>query len=277
LDKFIIKKSMQQLKIITDQMERQIEVPFPPKRIISLVPSQTELLYDLGLHDEVVGQTLFCVHPNEMHNSKPRIGGTKKLQMDKIAALEPDLIIGNKEENEQSQIEELMKLYPVWMSDIKNLDDSIDMIERIGDLIGRNSEAMNISQKIRNDFNELMSINKQLSTNRSVLYLIWRKPWMAAGLDTFINDMLQRSCFENSISSPVARYPDISNDEIRNMKPNYIFLSSEPYPFKDEHISELQALSPSSKILLVDGEMFSWYGSRLLKSASYFKELFNSL
>ena len=268
---------MQQLKIITDQMERKIEVPFPPKRIISLVSSQTELLYDLGLRDEVVGQTLFCIHPKEMHDTKPRIGGTKKLQMDKIAALKPDLIIGNKEENEQSQIEELMKLYPVWMSDIKNLDDSLNMIDRIGDLVGRSSEAMQIGQKIRNGFNELKPIKQQPTTNKSVLYLIWRKPWMAAGRDTFINDMLQRCGFENAISSSISRYPEISDDDIRNMKPNYIFLSSEPYPFKEEHIAEFQAISPSSRILLVDGEMFSWYGSRLLKSASYFKELFNSL
>jgi ABC-type Fe3+-hydroxamate transport system substrate-binding protein len=151
------------------------------------------------------------------------------------------------------------------------------MIERIGDLVGRSSEAINISQKIRNGFNELVPINQILSTNNSVLYLIWRKPWMAAGRDTFINDMLQRCGFENAISSPIARYPEISDEEIKSMKPNYIFLSSEPYPFKEEHIAELQAISPSSKILLVDGERFSWYGSRLLKSASYFKELFNSL
>jgi ABC-type Fe3+-hydroxamate transport system substrate-binding protein len=229
------------------------------------------------LKDEVVGQTLFCIHLKEMHDSKPRIGGTKKLQMDKIAALKPDLIVGNKEENEQSQIEELMKLYPVWMSDIKNLDDSLDMIERIGDLLGRNSEALDMSQKIRNGFNELESINKQLSTNNSVLYLIWRKPWMAAGRDTFINDMLQRCGFENAISTPDSRYPEISDDDIKTMKPDFIFLSSEPYPFKEEHLAELQAISPSSKILLVDCEMFSWYGSRLMKSVSYFKELFNSL
>ncbi len=268
---------MQQLKIITDQMERQIEVPFPPKRIISLVPSQTELLYDLGLRDEVIGQTLFCIHPKEMHDAKPRIGGTKKLQMDKMAALKPDLIIGNKEENEQSQIEELMKHYPVWMSDIKNLDDSLDMIERIGDLVGRNSEAMDMSHKIRNGFSELATINHQPTTNNSTLYLIWRKPWMAAGRDTYINDMLERCGLVNGFSSPISRYPEISDDDIKTMKPDFIFLSSEPYPFKDEHLAELQAISPSSKIVLVDGEMFSWYGSRLLKSASYFKALFNSL
>jgi len=268
---------MQQLKIITDQMERQIEVPFPSKRIISLVPSQTELLYDIGLSEEVVGQTLFCIHPKEMHDSKPRIGGTKKLQMDKIAVLKPGLIIGNKEENEQSQIEELMKHYPVWMSDIKNLDDSLDMIERIGDLVGRNSEAMDMSHKIRNGFSELATINHQPTTNNSTLYLIWRKPWMAAGRDTFINDMLERCGLVNGFSSPISRYPEISDDDIKTMKPDFIFLSSEPYPFKDEHLAELQAISPSSKIVLVDGEMFSWYGSRLLKSASYFKALFNSL
>src|ERR1700722_20147309 len=105
------------IKQFTDQMGRTISVEWPVKRIISLVPSQTELLYSLGLADEVIGITKFCVHPKEWFHSKTRVGGTKKLDFEKIAALKPDLIIGNKEENEEVQIKQLMQDYPVWMSD----------------------------------------------------------------------------------------------------------------------------------------------------------------
>src|ERR1700741_1030662 len=119
----------------TDQMNREIELKGSPKRIISLVPSQTELLWHLGLREELVGITKFCVHPEEMFHTKPRVGGTKKFDLKKIAELKPDLIIGNKEENEQVQIEELMKQYPVWMSDITNLDQALDMISRVGALV----------------------------------------------------------------------------------------------------------------------------------------------
>src|SRR5690348_418993 len=109
------------------------QLNFKPKRIISLVPSQTELLYDLGLNEEVVGITKFCIHPEEWFLSKTRIGGTKKIDFEKIKSLKPDLIIGNKEENEESQIKELMKDYCVWMSDIKNLDDAVSMINSVGE------------------------------------------------------------------------------------------------------------------------------------------------
>ena len=140
-----------------DQLDRKISLASLPKRIVSLVPSQTELLYDLGLRDEVAGITKFCIHPQEWFKTKPRVGGTKKIDIEKIKQLDPDLVIGNKEENDQSQVEELMKHYPVWMSDIKNLEDALEMIEHIGDLTGKSGNAVQLRNKIEQKFHGLNS------------------------------------------------------------------------------------------------------------------------
>ncbi|MBA3705355.1 MAG: ABC transporter substrate-binding protein, partial [Bacteroidetes bacterium] len=164
------------MTIFTDQLNRKIEIPFPPKRIISLVPSQTELLYDLGLRDEVVGITKFCVHPEEWFKSKTKVGGTKKYNFEKIKQLQPDLIIGNKEENEKEQIEELMKHYPVWMSDIYNLKDALSMIACIGALVGRNEAATNLKLQIESQFHQF-NIRPSPIVNRKSVYFIWRKPY----------------------------------------------------------------------------------------------------
>lgn len=252
----------------TDQMGRNILVPHSPKRIISLVPSQTELLYYLGLTDEVVGQTQFCIHPKSQHQIKPSVGGTKKLKLEVIASLKPDLVIGNKEENEQQQIEELMKHYPVWLSDIKTLNDACQMIISVGRLINKTHEAEELQRSIINGFSTLPKLQ-----NATCLYFIWRKPWMLAGHNTFINDLLYKIGLSNLAKNLDARYPVINADEIAKLSPNYIFLSSEPYPFKQIHIDELQLISPHSSIKLVDGEMFSWYGNRLIPAIAYFKNL----
>lgn len=259
---------------ITDQMGRTITVNYPPKRIISLVPSQTELLYQLGLTQEVVGQTLFCIHPADMHQTKPRIGGTKNVKMDVIAQLQPDLIIGNKEENTQADVMQLMDKYPVWMSDIKTLDDALTMITSIGQLVGKPTEANEMAQIIQQRFN---GFRVDASKPTSALYLIWRKPWMAAGDDTFITDMMQRLGLQNVALQQPSRYPELTSEKIAELNPNVILLSSEPYPFKEKHFAELQALCPQAKILLVDGELFSWYGSRLLHSVAYFEQLLPQL
>lgn len=268
-------------RVFTDQMNRRVEVEWPPQRIVSLVPSQTELLYDLGLHNEVVGQTLFCIHPVQMHKEKPRVGGTKNFKQDAIAALSPDLIIGNKEENDQSGIEALAQLYPVWMSDIQTLDDSLDMITQIGSLVNRTEKAQSIAFDIQQSFNSLEAATNPQSPipnpKSKSLYLIWRKPWMAAGHHTFINDMLHRLGFANVVEAFDSRYPEVTETHLQQLQPDIIFLSSEPYPFKEKHIEELKALCPQAVVHLVDGELFSWYGSRLLHSAAYFKELLSSL
>jgi len=239
-----------------------------PLRIISLVPSQTELLFDLGLDEQVVGITKFCIHPANWFKTKTRVGGTKDINIVAIKKLNPTLIIANKEENVKEQIEELAKYYPVCLTDVNNLQEALQMIEDIGVLTKTQKKANYLTQKIKNNFEQLAITKSSLNT----CYLIWQNPYMTVGGDTFINDMLQRSGF-NNIFANQQRYPEISISQL--LIPNYklLLLSSEPYPFKQIHIDELQLQLPQTKILLVDGEMFSWYGSRLLKATEYFSQL----
>lgn len=257
--------------LFTDQLNNTIDLQTYPKRIISIVPSQTELLWDLGIREELVGITKFCIHPKEVFETKTRVGGTKQLNIEKIRALNPDVIIGNKEENEQSQIETLQKEFKVWMSDIYTLDDALKSISKIGELVDKKTKAQEIASYIKTSFNDIPHFNK------SVLYLIWKNPYMATGNATFIGDVLKKLGLNNVIENPQGRYPELAIEEMKQLNPELIFLSSEPYPFKDQHIQELQQVLPQTKILLVDGELFSWYGSRLLKSVDYFKDLFNIL
>jgi ABC-type Fe3+-hydroxamate transport system substrate-binding protein len=262
------------MRQVVDQMGRTVAVPDFPKKIISLVPSQTELLYDLGLKDRIAGQTLFCIHPKQHFKSAAKVGGTKKLNIQAIRDLQPDLIIGNKEENELSQIQELEKEFPVWMSDIYNLPDALEMIRQIGIVVSKQDKAEALVQKIEAGFNKIKSIQTK---SLKVLCFIWRKPYMVAGRNTFINDMLKYCGLENAITERNSRYPEIDAENISSLKPDVIFLSSEPYPFKEKHIEEITHLCPSAKIRIVDGEMFTWYGSRLVNSPDYFHNMINSL
>jgi ABC-type Fe3+-hydroxamate transport system substrate-binding protein len=251
----------------TDQMGRQVAIAAPPRRIVSLVPSQTELLFDLGLYDRIVGITKFCIHPAEAVKGKTIIGGTKRFRIDVIHRLQPDLIIGNKEENDKEGIEELARHYPVWISNVYTLDDSLAMIRAIGKLTQTEAKAATIAKEVETGFAALTTYQ----TAQRVLYLIWRKPWMAAGKQTFINEILQRGGWQNAVTA--SRYPELSEADIRALSPDLVFLSSEPFPFGDKHIAELQQILPHAQILLVDGELFSWYGSRLRHSAAYLAEL----
>lgn len=238
-------------------------------RIVSVVPSQTELLYALGITP--VGQTIFCIHPDQYFKEATKIGGTKKLNIPKIKALKPDLILANKEENEKSQIETLEKECKVWMSDIVEFGDAIHMISQVGLLTGRSPEAEVINGKIQEKFQALRSL---IAGNRPrVLYLIWKNPFMAAGHHTFINSMLREAGFVNALPTAFKRYPELDTDAIKAIKPDFIFLSSEPYPFKESHITEMEKEFPQTKIRIVDGEMFSWYGNRMTLAADYFVQL----
>lgn len=252
----------------TDQIGNTILLSETPKRIVSLVPSQTELLFDLGLENEVVGITKFCIHPDIWFRSKTRVGGTKNVNFDKISELTPDLIIANKEENTEGEIKELMTIYPTWVSDIKNLDDAIQMINNIGKITKTDQKASEITKNISFSFNNLAKSSK----NHSVLYLIWNNPFMSINQDTFINEMIEQNGWINYCKDRSERYPEITIEELK-LYPDIIFLSSEPFPFKQKHLDELQTIFPNSQIHLVDGEMFSWYGSRLLKAPEYFKKL----
>jgi ABC-type Fe3+-hydroxamate transport system substrate-binding protein len=262
---------------IRDQLNNILKLATSPKRIISLVPSQTELLYDLGLDEEVIGITKYCIHPKYWHESKIKIGGTKKINLEKIKELQPDLIIGNKEENEKSQITELMKSYPVWMSDIKTIEEALNMIESIGQITGKENKALKIQNDIREQFSHFkLSLRNLQQQSKCVAYFIWRKPYIVAGGNTFIDHMLHICGLENVFVTNM-RYPEISSEEIQKANPSLIFLSSEPYPFQKKHTEEMQNICPAAKIILVDGEMFSWYGSRLLYTPAYFERLLQNL
>ncbi len=257
--------------IFYDQLNTKVILNNYPKRIISLVPSQSELLWDLGLRKEIVGITKFCIHPPELYKTVIRVGGTKTFDIEKIRNLEPDLIIGNKEENEQSKIEQLQKEFPVWMSDIYNLDDSLAMIQMIGDIVNKKLEAKQLSSEIKSSFNILSKVNKK------VLYLIWKNPYMAAGKATFIAAMLSKCGFENGLTDETLRYPELTFETIKDINPDVIFLSTEPYSFKEQHVEEFKTEFPHAIVKLVDGELFSWYGSRLKHSAHYFNSILSSL
>lgn len=250
-------------------MNRVVTLPVPPKRIVSLVPSQTELLFALGLREEIVGVTNYCIHPAEEVMQKTKVGGTKNFDVEAIQRLNPDLVIGNKEENEESGINTLNQSFPVWMSDIFTLEDAVDMILRIGALVGKESEAESIVLNIERGFSALPTSRNHPKT---AAYFIWRKPYMVAASSTFIDDMLKRAGFHNVFGS-LSRYPEITSEQLKQAQPDYIFLSSEPYPFKEKHLQEFQNICPDTAILVVDGELFSWYGSRLQGSAAYFSKL----
>lgn len=245
----------------------------PVMRIISLVPSITEMLAGFGLEQEVVGITRFCKYPESWFHSKMRVGGTKKLNVEKIRQLKPDLILANKEENTQEQIEELAETSPVYVSEILNLEDALDMIEVTGELTNRKEEAMSLKQSISHEFQRLESLNFQ---HKRAAYFIWKRPWMAVGSHTFIEEIMKYAGFDNVFGNR-PRYPQFELEELQKLQPEIILLSSEPFPFKEDHKRELESYFSEAKILLVDGEMFSWYGSRILKAPDYFIQLRKSV
>lgn len=259
---------------LTDQMQRRVEVPAQPQRIISLVPSQTELLFDLGLGDRIVGVTKFCIHPKKQCAAKTKVGGTKNFNFEQIDALKPDLIIANKEENYQEGIEALEQKYPVWVSDIFTLDDALQMMAEIGKMTNTIDQVAQLTQQIQTGFGKLIFAKSPKPLK--VAYFIWRKPYMGAGSQNFIDEMITRCGWQNVLSSE-PRYPEVSPEKLAELTPDFILLSSEPYPFKQKHLDEFQQICPQAKVVLVDGEMFSWYGSRLRLAPAYFGQLLQTL
>ncbi len=256
--------------VIQDQLNREIHLNKDPKRIVSLVPSQTELLVDLGLKEQLIGVTKFCVHPENIRTEKTVVGGTKTIKLDKIVALRPDLIICNKEENTEEIITQLESVAPVYVSDIITLADMFDFISACGKLCNLISASQDLIQKIQIEITSLKAAIKKES-NMKVAYCIWKNPWMFVGEETFIHELIQLNNFEN-VFALEKRYPEVELSDEKLKEATHIFLSSEPFPFKQKNVTDLQALFPKAKVMLVDGEYFSWYGSRILKAINYFKE-----
>ncbi len=259
-------------RVHIDQMGFPVRLPESPSRIISLVPSQTELLHDLALTDQVVGITKFCIHPGHWKSEKKIIGGTKNFNFERIDALQPDLIIGNKEENYPEGIDRLKEHYPVWMSDVNALGQAFQMISGIGEITNRKSLADTLVHSIHKGFSAFQKLQKP----KRILYFIWKKPWMVAGANTFIDDILTRIGFQNAAAG-FSRYPIVDENEIASLNPDCIFLSSEPYPFTTDHVKRVERQFPNTNVLMVDGEYFSWYGSRLQYAPRYFQKLIAEL
>jgi len=258
------------MPVYVDQTGRNTEIVERPSRIVSLVPSQTELICDLGKEDALVGITSFCVHPDHIFRSCERVGGTKNFKTGKIADLKPDLIVANKEENPKGRILELSERFPVWVSDVTDLASAKDMIEKLGIILGTAEKASDWVKQLSADHKKRAALfnNKAKPT---ALYLIWKDPYMAAGTDTFISEMMAETGLENALQSrgeAGLRYPRITKEEIEALNPDYILLSSEPYPFKQEHADALKDFCRKAA-LLIDGEAFSWYGSRPVKCGPY--------
>ena len=258
-----------------DQLNRDLHLDSFPQRIVSLVPSQTELLVDLGLEENIIGITKFCVHPTHLKKSKTIVGGTKKVNYKKIIALNPDIIICNKEENTEEIVSELEKKFSVYVSDVVTIEDAFNMLLDFGKIFNNKpivNQLINNSQSKLNTFNDFM---KQQSSKR-VAYFIWTKPWMVAGGNNYINTILKLNKFENIFENAPDRYLEVYIEYLTDLnpelKPELILLPSEPFSFKEEHVEKLKKYI-DCQFVFVDGEMFSWYGSRLLKALDYFKEL----
>lgn len=261
---------------IVDQLHRTVYLKDTPKRIVSLVPSQTELLCDLGLEANLVGVTKFCVHPHHIKTDVTVVGGTKQIHLDRIKKLNPDIILCNKEENTKDIVEACELICPVHVSDIFTIDDSLELIEQYSDIFNIENKASLLITKIKNEVEDFEIFIRDKPTIK-VAYFIWKNPWLVAANDTFINYLLNVNKFKN-VYHAKTRYPEIELSEVKtNNQVDLVLLSSEPFPFNNSHVAEVQVFYPNAKVITVDGEMFSWYGSRLLKAFKYFKDLRLSL
>lgn len=239
-------------------------------KIVSLVPSITEALFDLGLTEhEVVGRTKFCIHPEDKVKNVAVIGGTKNINIDKIKALQPDIILANKEENIKEQVEALMDDFKVMVTNVETIEDNYYLLKNLGKLLEKEERAQLFNLKIY----EILHQTK-LDTPVKAAYLIWKNPYMTVGSDTFIHKIMIEIGFENIFKDKM-RYPEITTEDLE--KADVIMLSSEPFPFKEKHIEELKIFYPEKKIMIVDGEAFSWYGTHIAKCENYFKELISEI
>jgi ABC-type Fe3+-hydroxamate transport system substrate-binding protein len=251
-----------------DQLGRTIEVKDTIAKIVCLVPSITELLYDLGLGDKVVGRTKFCIFNDHDVSEAEKIGGTKQVHFDKIIELNPDIILANKEENTEEIVNTLDEHFPVYVSSIQTVHGALAMIGDLGQILNVEKQSLELIQNI-NDLQ--IAFHKTAFEEKKCIYLIWQNPIMSVGIDTFIYNMLQEMNFTSVVRD--FRYPELSIEEIKNSSAEYILLSSEPFPFGKSHKKQYEKLFPNKKTILVDGSYFSWYGSRLLKAYDYMKML----
>ena len=251
----------------TDHLGREVVLPQSPKRIISFCPAITETLFSLGLEKEIVGRTKYCIFPQDAIETVPIVGGTKDVNLSKVKELKPDLIFAEKEENTEEMVLELEKIAPVFVLEVKSIEDAYRLITSLGEVTGTTETASFLLASCKKSFQSIES-----KENEKAAYVIWRKPYMVVGGTTYINDVLHRMGFKNAFSNEESRYPVVTKEQLTNAKLDKLFLASEPFPFQEKHLAEFQAFLPNTEIILVDGEMF-WYGSRMLVAGEYLAEL----
>lgn len=233
--------------------------PLPPSmRVVSLVPSLTETLVDLGV--EVVGVTRFCVHPPSIRRTARVVGGTKTVDVDAVRALRPDLVVANREENVRAQVEAIAAHAPVVVTDVATLDDALATIRTLGARTGTTDAADALASSLARGFDGL-TVPPGADAVRAA-YFIWKDPWMAAGGDTFVHDVLRRGGLVNVFADRL-RYPEVTPEDVAAAAPAVLLFSSEPFRFRPKHVGAMTAACPGAAVRFVDGEAFSWYGSRL--------------
>ncbi|WP_391118230.1 ABC transporter substrate-binding protein [Psychrobacillus sp. L3] len=257
--------------LITDHLGRQVNISAPPKRIISICPAITETLFALGLENEIVGRTKYCIFPKGIVENVPIVGGTKEVNVDKIRVLQPDLILAEKEENTEDIVRLLEKIAPVFVLEVQSIQNAYRFIQTLGELANKEQAADILITSCKSSFDSLL--NKQ---NRKAAYVIWRKPYMVVGGTTYINDVLLTLGFHNPFENEDSRYPAVTKEELATANLDVLLLASEPFPFQEKHVAEFQVFLPDTKIVLVDGEMF-WYGAKMVTSGPYLENLIENI
>ncbi|MGR6898221.1 ABC transporter substrate-binding protein [Rummeliibacillus sp. BSL5] len=252
---------------IMDHIGRHIAVPDSPKRILSICPAITETLFSLGLDEMIVGRTKYCIFPKGKVENIPIVGGTKEVKIETIRNLQPDLILAEKEENTRDIVLALEEIAPVFVTEVQSTDDAYRLIKTLGALTNRKKQAHELLTSCQNVFPTPTE-----DQTLKAAYIIWRKPYMAVGGTTYINDVLRILGFENPFTNKKSRYPEVTNEELAEANLDILLLASEPFPFQEKHIAEFRKFLPKVKILLVDGEMF-WYGAKMLEASEYLKDV----
>jgi len=249
----------------------------PDGRIVSLVPSLTELLFDLGLTDRLVGRTQFCVHPNPAVNKVTSVGGTKKIDMEILRGLEPTHVLVNVDENPKEMADDLSAAgYDVVVTHPLTVADNRALYRLIGGIFGAAEEAERLETKFDAALDAVTSAAAGWPERR-VLYLIWRKPWMTIAPDTYIADMLALANLRSLNTGSPDRYPEICLDAAILERVDDVLFSTEPFPFTEKHLDAFRREFPdhAAKARLIDAEMVSWYGSRAVPGLHYLAQFRN--
>lgn len=241
-------------------------------RIVSLVPSLTELVVALGLGAFLVGRTGFCIHPRESLKQVPKLGGTRGFRIDRLLELEPTHILVNIDENRREEVEPLSGFVPsVIVTHPLTARDNLDLFRLVGGVFGRDAEAENLCAAFEREWSELASATRRLP-RQAVVYLIWRNPWISVARQTYISAMLGAAGWDTLPAHSDIRYPEVDLPQLARQA-QIVLLSSEPYPFRARHLRLIAREAPGTKASLIDGEMVSWYGSRAIEGLAYLRRL----